>query len=248
MKKLLTLLLLLPALCFGQMTAKVGVYNGLCYKLWDNPNTNNLVIVLQGSGEFTQVTDCSDFYKFIDKNSYARNAKSYTYPFDILVAASYKPPGVTGNPSQAAIKSHLSGLVTSLGAGKKILTGYSFGAQCAAGFLTNSCNADRATQYLASGVFDGYVLMAGKAPGTKQWCVNDKPVLAMACTSDAAISYYNSLSIIRELASCPYRMSPETLVLVNGGSHGATWSKGYNIDDPYGRQVCDFIMSIFNMP
>lgn len=214
MKKLLLVaLLLLSTFSFAQMKATKGVYQGLAYKHYDGPG-QDLVVVLQGSGEFTRTLDGSDLDKFIDLNSYASYAKSgKVYPFDILVAASYRAPNITsGNPDQKHIKAQLANLVKTFNPRKVILTGYSFGGQAAAGFLTKSCNSKQvkqsdgtykavlqSTEYLGSEIFDAYIIMCGKAPGTQDWQINkSKPIAIVHGELDTAVPISNGVNIMNK--------------------------------------------------
>ncbi len=54
MKKLLLLFLLLPVLGISQVKYTSGVYKTMPWAYYDAPNTNNIVVVAQGSGEYVQ--------------------------------------------------------------------------------------------------------------------------------------------------------------------------------------------------
>lgn len=259
MKKILILLLLFPLAVFGQVNYSSGVYKTLPWAYWDNPATDNLVVVLQGSGEY--VSDLNGVYSptgVLSKNSYAKNALLKTYPFDILVAGSYKRPGATGNPSQSGITQYLSEFINTLKHGKVVLTGYSFGGQAAAGFRTNSCNSGKPTHYLGSEIFDAYIIMCGKAPGIQDWQANkDKPMLIVHGSADTAVPISNGTNIMNKHngAIPTYRIFPDNklvyssgssgwvkqdlpdsvltrMVVIVGGGHSSSWTYGYQWFDP----------------
>jgi hypothetical protein len=258
MKKLL-ILLLFPLSLFAQVKYSSGVYKTMPWGYWDNPETENLVVVLQGSGEY--VSDLNGVYSptgVLSKNSYARNAMVKTYPFDILVAGSYKRPGASGNPSQAGITQYLSEFIKTLDHDKVILTGYSYGGQAAAGFRTNSCNSGKPTHYLGSEVFDAYIIMCGKAPGSQDWQANkDKPVMVVHGSADTAVPISNGTNIMNKHngAIPAYRIYPDNkltysggssgwvkqdipdsvvtrMVVIVGGGHSSSWNYGYQWFDP----------------
>jgi predicted peptidase len=237
---------------------------------YDNPNTKNLVVVIQGSGEFT--TDLNGIYSatgVLSKNSYARNALTYQYPFDILVAGSYKSPGKTGNPDQLGIMLYLAEFVKTLEPNKVVLTGYSYGAQCATGFRTNSQNGDKPTLYMGSEIFDAYVIMCGKAPGTQDWQANkDKPMMIVHGTIDTAVPISNGTNIMnKHNAIVPkYTITPDykqvwsggtstwtkqivsdtthtKMVVIVGGGHSSAWTYGYDWRE--GNEVKKFIEWVF---
>lgn len=289
MKKLI-LLLLFPLSLFGQegvitpayprftlsslpqIHYSSGVYKTLPWAYWDNPDTDNLVVVLQGSGEY--VTDLNGVYAangVLSKNSYAKNAISNKYPFDILVAGSYKRQGVSGNPGQQGITTYLSEFIKTLKHGKVVLTGYSYGGQAAAGFRTNSCNSGKPTHYLGSEIFDAYVIMCGKAPGSQDWQTNkDKPMLIVHGTNDTAVPISNGNNIMnKHNGSIPkYRIYPDhkfdsrddtwkkqvihdsvrtRMVVIVGGGHSSSWNYGYQWFDPgsENNEVRRFIEWVF---
>lgn len=273
MKKIL-ILLLLPIAVFGQVNYSSGVYKTLPWAYWDNHETDNLVVVLQGSGEF--VTDMNGVYSptgILSKNSYAKNALLKTYPFDILVAGSYRRPGASGNPSQAGITQYLSEFIKTLKHGKVILTGYSFGGQAATGFRTNSCNSGKPTHYLGSEIFDAYVIMCGKAPGIQDWQSNkDKPMVVVHGSADTAVPISNGNNIMnKHNGSIPtYRIYPDNklvyssgssgwvqqilpdsvltrMVVIVGGGHSSAWNHGYQWFDPgsENNEVRKFIEWVF---
>lgn len=270
----LLILLLFPLSLFGQIKYSSGVYKTLPWAYWDNPETDNLVVVLQGSGEF--VTDLNGVYSsngILSKNSYAKNAITNKYPFDILVAGSYKSAGQSGNPSQSGLMQNLSEFIKTLEHGKVILTGYSYGGQAATGFRTNSRNGDKPTQYLGSEIFDAYVIMCGKAPGTQDWQVNkDKPMIIVHGTSDTAVPMSNGTNIMnKHNASGPaYTILPDNkltysggssswvkqqipdsirtrMVVIVGGGHSSSWTYGYQWFDPgsENNEVRKFIEWVF---
>lgn len=251
-----------------------GVYKTLPWAYWDNPKTNNLVVVLQGAGEF--VSDLNGVYSssgVLSRNSYARNALQNTYPFDILVAGSYRAPGKSGNPSQQGIVTYLSEFIQTLDHGKVVLLGYSYGGQAAAGFRTNSRNGTEATRYLGSEIFDGYVIMCGKAPGSQDWQANkDKPMIIVHATNDTAVPISNGTNIMnKHNASIPkYVVLPDSkivysggksswqktqipdttrcrMVVIVGGGHSSSWVYGYQWFEPgaENNDVRKFIECIF---
>ncbi len=251
-----------------------GVYKTMPWAYWDNPETDNLVVVLQGSGEF--VTDLNGVYPsngILSKNSYAKNALSQTYPFDILVAGNYKKPGVSGNPGQGGITQYLAEFIGTLKHGKVVLTGYSFGGQATAGFMTNSNNSGKPTHYLGSEIFDAYVIMCGKAPGSQDWQSNkNKPLIIVHGTSDTAVPISNGTNIMnKHNASVPkyvvlpdYKLVskngvsswvkqtvPDTtrnrMVVIVGGGHSSSWNYGYQWFEPgaENNEVRKFIEWVF---
>lgn len=284
MKKLL-ILIFFPVALFGQgLTFTVtseptvkfssGVYKTLPWIYYDNPETDNLVVVLQGSGEF--VSDLNGLYSptgVLSKNSYAKNALVKTYPFDILVAGSYRRPGASGNPSQAGITQYLSEFINTLKHGKVVLTGYSLGGQAAAGFRTNSCNSGKPTHYLGSEIFDAYVIMCGKAPGSQDWQANnDKPMVVVHGTDDTAVPISNGNNIMHKhnLYLPKYKIIPDhykrylngssywekavipdtvltRMVVIVGGGHSSSWNHGYQWFDPgsENNEVRKFIEWVF---
>jgi predicted alpha/beta-hydrolase family hydrolase len=228
------------------MTPEKGIYKGLAYKLW-RTNSKNVVVIVQGAGEFSVTTDGSDLDNFIDKNSYAQYAKAgQEFPFNILVLASYKKPGTIGNASQAAIMQYGAELVKHLNFEKAVLTGYSYGGQFAAGMLTDSLNSNQTvSSYKGSDVWDGYVIMCGKAPGSPNFCAHpDKPVLLIHGDSDDAIPIGNSVKIRDYCNKCTDRVSKVELITIPAGEHHHSWTKGYNINDPVGAQALSFIKNI----
>lgn len=234
------------------MTSEKGNFNGLLYKIW-RPSTpsNNYVVVAQGSGEFTRTTDGSDLDNFIDKGSYASyclNGKEY--PFNVLTAASYKAPGATGNPTQVAIKRNLADLVMSFNPTFKILTGYSYGGQLAAGYLCKSLNGDQTeTSYIGSDIWDGYIIMAAGAPAIPDYCAHpDKPVLIIHGDADTAIGIGTGRKLFTKLNECTTRINKAQMIEIPGGSHSSSWTKGYNTIDPVGKIAYELILSIFNGP
>lgn len=287
MIKKLLILLLFPLSLFAQNEGQwltistvpavkysSGIYKTMPWAYWDNSSTNDLVVVLQGSGEF--VTDLNGVYSstgILSKNSYAKNALQNTYPFDILVAGSYKPAGVSGNPGQSGMQQYLSEFIKTLDHGKVILIGYSYGGQAAAGFRTNSRNGDKPTQYLGSEIFDGYVIMCGKAPGSQDWQSNkDKPMIIVHGTLDTAVPISNGTNIMnKHNASIPkyvvlpdYKLTytagtsswqktavPDTarcrMVVIVGGGHSSSWIYGYQWFEPgaENNEVRKFIEWVF---
>lgn len=257
--RLIFLFLLLPLSLFGQIKYSSGVYKTLPWAYWDNPDTDNLVVVLQGSGEY--VTDLNGVYAangVLSRNSYAKNALVNKYPFDILVAGSYKKPGASGNPSQQGITSYLSEFIQTLKHDKVVLTGYSYGGQATAGFRTNSCNSGKPTHYLGSEIFDAYIIMCGKAPGIQDWQANkDKPMMVVHGTVDTAVPISNGTNIMNKHngAIPTYKIFPDNklvyssgssawvkqeipdsvltrMVVIVGGGHSSSWTYGYQWFDP----------------
>lgn len=301
MKKLIALLFLIPSLCLGQATrmqATYGAFEGIPYVFWDGAGTD-LVVVAQGAGEFaTSLTQPN--LSSINVNSYAQNAlRGESLPFDVLVAQSYKGPGMSGNPSQVYLRSSLSKLIKSFNATAVIGTGYSYGAQLMAGFLTESRNGnDTTTLYLGSDIFDGYVLMCGQAPGIPDWSAHkEKPVFIIHGEKDASIPVGNGAAVMKEFnATTPKykvfpnyelkylkQLDPKTYKVVkswsewvevevpdsavsrftlikyipdvkdatgkvvtkgNPAGHAQSWLQGYNLEDPIGSQVGQFIKFI----
>lgn len=268
--RFLYLLLLIPALTFGQVNYSSGIYKTLPWAYWDNPRTDNLVVVCQGSGEF--VSDLNGTYSatgVLSKNSFAKDAITTTYPFDILVAGSYKPAGKSGNPDQSGIMLYLSEFIETLKHDKVILSGYSYGGQAATGFRTNSMNGTQPTKYIGSEIFDAYIIMCGKAPGTQDWQVNkDKPMMIIAGTNDTAVPISNGTNIMnKHNASKPkfivqpdYKqlwgggtsywqktiMSDTThckMVVIVGGGHSSAWTYGYQWRE--GNEIKKFIEWVF---
>lgn len=264
------LFILLPVIGYGQVKYSSGVYKTMPWAYWDAPDTDNLVVVAQGSGEF--VTDLNGVYSaagVLSKNSYARNAMTTSYPFDILVSGSYRAPGKYGNPDQSGAMLYLSEFISTLRHGKVILTGYSYGGQFAAGMRTNSRNGDKPTMYMGSDVFDAYVIMCGKAPGTQDWNVNkDKPMMIVHGTNDTAVPISNGLNIMNKhnLSYPAYKIDPDykqvwsggtstwqkmavpdttktKFVVIVGGGHGSAWTYGYDWRE--GNDVREFIEWVF---
>lgn len=240
------------------------------WAFWDNPETKNLVVVSQGSGEF--VSDLGGVYSatgVLSKASYARNALTTQYPFDILVAGNYRAQGKTGNPDQSGAMLYLSEFIKTLEPGKVILTGYSFGGQFTTGMRTNSRNGDKPTMYVGSEIFDAYVIMCGKAPGSQDWQANkDKPMMIIHGTNDTAVPISNGLNIMnKHNATVPkYIVSPDykqvwgggtsywqkqtvsdttytKMVVIVGGGHSSSWTYGYDWRE--GNEVRKFIEWIF---
>jgi dienelactone hydrolase len=270
MKKLLLYLLLFPVIAIGQVKYSSGIYKTMPWAYWDNPETNNLVVVSQGSGEFVQ--DLGGIYSatgVLSRNSYARNAMVTQYPFDILVAGSYRAPGRTGNPDQSGAMLYLSEFISTLDHGKVVLTGYSYGGQFSAGMRTNSRNGDKPTMYMGSEIFDAYVIMCGKAPGTQDWNANkDKPMMIVHGTLDSAVPISNGMNIMnkhnatvpRYIIQSDYKQVwyggsatwqkttvPDTLntkfVVIVGGGHSSAWTYGYDWRE--GNEVRKFIEWVF---
>lgn len=275
--KMFLLAACLPLFSYGQMKYTTGQYNGLWYAHWDGPG-NALVVVVQGSGEYSTTIDGSDLKYFINKNSYAQYAPSTTYPFDILVAASYKKPG-TSFPSQYLIMQYLSALIKSFSPSNVILTGYSYGGQATAGFLFNSKNGNGELLYKGSEVFDGYIIICGQAPAIPTWSANiTKPLFIVHGLSDTAVPPTRSEQIVngRNGASPKHRVyanysstwiknaegktvitwAPKTIpdtatskaIFIPSGGHSTAWQKAYNKDDAIGKQVYDFILKIISPP
>ncbi len=205
----------------------------------------------------------------LSKNSYARNATVTQYPFDILVAGSYKAPGKSGNPDQSGAMLYLSEFISTLDHGKVVLTGYSYGGQFGAGMRTNSMNGTQPTKYMGSDIFDGYVLMCGKAPGTQDWNANkDKPMMLVAGTNDTAVPISNSVNIMSKhnAVNPKYKIFPDfkqvwaggtstwqkvsvpdtlltKFVVIVGGGHSSAWTYGYDWRE--GNEVRKFIEWVF---
>jgi hypothetical protein len=274
LKLLLVIALLsLPLFSTGQMKYSTGQFNGLSYAHWDGPG-DAIVVVIQGSGEYSTTTDGSDLYRFINKNSYAQYAASTIYPFDILVVAAYKKPG-TDFPSQYLIMQNLAALVKTFNPPKVVLTGYSYGGQGTMGFKVEAANASGTTLYQGSSVFDGFISFCGQAPAIANWNANkDKPVFLVHGISDDLVPAKQSENIVNNhnAVNPKYRIYPNysttwqkdaygktvmtwipktvpdtatsRAIFIPTGEHGTAWQRGYNIKDDIGKQVYDFILKI----
>lgn len=266
MKKILaTLLLTLPFFAVAQMKVSYGVYKNIPYCFWDNPATNNMVVIAQGSGEYAKSFIAGDLpYSSINNVGFAKDAKGgKIFPFDILVAASYKAPGVSGNPSQVYLMAGLSDLIKTFNPKKVIGTGYSYGGQLMAGFLFNSAFSG-VNRHVGSEIFDGYIIMCGKIPGSIG-TLNNKPVFVIHGTSDTAVPVSNGINIMNKYngfqpslpifpdAKQVWRSSVMSYTLLDypehaiskmhfilGGGHSSAWNWGYS-----SPEVFDFIDYIF---
>lgn len=278
MKKFLWLSLLLSCALSvsAQMKAYYGVYQNIPYVFWDGPG-KDLVVIAQGSGEFATSFNVSALPNAaINSVGYAAQAKNgAVFEFDILVAQSYRAPGVNGNPTQLYLMHDLANLIKQFKPDKVLGTGYSFGGQLMAGFYTDSQNGTKPTDYIGGDIFDGYIIMAGKAPGSPNWCAHaSKPVLIVHGSNDTAVPISNGLNIMNKIngSGCStytvfpnYKQTwkgsvmsyvpcsiPDTelsrMYIIIGGSHGSSWNQGYNLKDPVGAEVYKFIKKVCEKP
>lgn len=261
-----TLFLLIFLSATAQMTPKYGSFENIPYVFWDGPGTD-MVVVAQGSGEYSTSLTAVNMNN-INANSYAQYAKAgIVFDFDILVAQSYKGTGMSGNPSQVYLKKSLSRLIKTFNPSSVTGTGYSFGGQLMAGFMTASKNSnDISSGYIGHEIFDGFIIMCGQAPGISDWYIHkNKPRLIIHGTSDSAVKIGNGIKIMNESnkARCSKYVFPDYLnidgtwtieevpdsatskmkVIING-SHSSSWSKGYNYNDPIGKEAITFIQKI----
>lgn len=226
------------------MEGTINNYNGIYYRHW-KANNDNYVFVVQGSGEYSTKLDGSDLPLFIDKNSYAiLAAKGQSLPFNVVVVATYKPEGTTGNAPHGPLMANISAIARHLGAKKAILSGYSLGGQFTAGMLTQSRNSGQTTSYYKDpDIWIAYLILCGKAPGTPDFCINaTKPVLLVHGDSDDAVGIGNSIKIRDYSNKCLDRNLPVNLITIPGGEHNSAWVKGYNPQDPVGAQVYAWVL------
>jgi hypothetical protein len=204
MAKKFIFLIILAALtinCRAQMQAHYGVFKGvLPYVFWDSPNTNKMVVIAQGAGEYAKTFNTWDvpLSTINSADTYATHAKKgVVFPFDILVAASYKPAGKTGNPIQTYLMANLSELIKTFKPSKVVGTGYSYGGQFMAGMMTDSRNSDGKPVYIGGDVFNGFVIIAGKAPGTPNWQIyKSVDRVVVHGTADTAVPFGNGQAIV----------------------------------------------------
>jgi predicted esterase len=201
MKKIfLFLLLTLSMTASAQMKMSTGSYDSIPYVLYDGPG-NDLVVIAQGSGEFTNSYTTPNLTSANSASTYASHAsRGKVYPFDILVAQAYKSPYARSgdNPTHLYLMRNLSELVRSLKRDAVILTGYSYGGQLTAGFMIWAVYGNGET-YIDPDVFDGFVIIAGKAPGSQNWQVfKDKPRLVVHGINDTAVPISNGTNIVNK--------------------------------------------------
>ena len=234
--------MLFPVLMQAQVTTKYGVSNNIPYVFYDNPNTKLMVVITQGVGEYATSLDPALLpnSKINTANTYATYAsRGKVYPFDILVAQSYKPATVS-QPMQTYLMQGLTSLIKSFEPTKVIGTGYSYGGQLLLGFYLN-CIIGGKNAFVGNEIFDGYVIMDAKAPGTPDYCHNNKPSILICATG--GIYYYPLRNVeVNKVKACPDQQDP-VFYSIAGGSHYTSWEHGYDINSVEGKSVLDFITS-----
>jgi len=229
------------------MKPTYGVFEKIPYVFYDNPNSRTLVVITQGVGEYATSFLVSDLpnSKINAAGTYATYAsKGKIYPFDILVAQSYKSP-TASQPAQTYLMASLTALIKSFSPTKVIGTGYSYGGQLMLGFYLNSIIGGK-NAFIGNEIFDGYVIMDAKAPGTPDWCKNDKPSILICATG--GLYYYPLKNVQRDKEKyCPTEQSP-VFYSIAGGTHATSWLHGYDESTVEGKAVMDFIKSFEVVP
>lgn len=262
MKKIILLLfVLLPAVCWPQMKATYGSFEGIPYVFYDGPGTV-LVVIAQGSGEFSTSLTSPNTVTINAASTYATYARAgKVYEFDILVAQSYKAPDSKRMASQTYLMKGLSRLIRSFNPSKVIGTGYSYGGQLMGYFMTNPAAID-------AEVFDGYVIIAGNAKVSPDFTIHkDKPRFVVHGSADTAVPIWEGANICyktnavgpkhyvyadhyydwKALKWIPSAMPDSAFskfTVINGGGHSIAWQKAYNVEDAIGKQVFEFIRKV----
>lgn len=264
MKTLLTILLFIPFLAFGQMRVeshKQELFKGvrLNYKVYYSPTpTNNWVLFLHGSGE-GGLPDGSQLDK-VDANGLPKNAKYGTvYNFNILAAQAYKLPGDAISRFES-IRWVIIDLVKEFyKADRLIVTGLSQGGMEAFDFGFRD----------PKGYIDAIIVMCGKTSWSKDiprdtvyredgskfaildWNrYRDIPYCGVHGTLDRAPNGVNYSDGYNAYRSISFHKSKTIFLPIIGGGHSSAWVKGYDRNDPtgIGKKVFEFINEVFYKP
>jgi hypothetical protein len=256
MKKVTLLLLLIPWLASGQMrieSHRQELFKGvkLNYKVYYSPTpTNNWVLFLHGSGEGGPA-DGSLLDK-VETNGLTKYALTNTYNFNILAPQALKLPGDKTSRFES-IRSVIVDLVKErYHADKIIVTGISQGGMEAVdwGFRDKK------------GYINGIIVMCGKTSYSRDiprskvkddvdiaWTkYRDIPFIGVHGTKDKApygVSYTDGEKVYKALLATPSRKSKTHWIRIDGGDHASSWIKGYDKNDPVGKQVFAFIKAVF---
>jgi len=256
MRKIITLLLLIPCLVSGQMkieSHRQELFKGvkLNYKVYYAPTpTNNWVLFLHGSGEGGPAD--GSLLDNVEINGLAKYARTNTYNFNILAPQALKLPGDEISRFES-IRSVIVDLVKEhYHADKIIITGLSQGGMEAVdwGFRDKK------------GYINGIVVMCGKtsySPDIPRSTLNgatdiawkkyrDIPFLGVHGTKDKApfgVTYSDGEKVYKALLANPTRKSKTRWIRIDGGDHSSSWVKGYDKNDPVGKQVFGFIKQVF---
>lgn len=237
MKKLFLFLLLIPALCLGQMTRTDYTGEPFKYVTWTSKCGNDLWVIFQpGHGGASFAMDQLAAY------GYGRLAQQQDLPFNILIVQAKKGTA-SWLDDYTPISKRWPETLKKLGITRAVLTGHSLGGK----------ETIRQIWTDHTGVFVGFVALAGDYPygpeiELKSGVTTISPVLLIAGTGDKSVSYWSTNTVNTMLNNVHYSQS--TILLIPNADHGTVLSKGYNPSDcngvencyEVGKQVWNFIL------
>jgi len=238
-----------------------GLWYAIDWPTIPHPLNGTVVACIQGSGEqgdYAAADMIAETTRIVNKNGFAQDAANgIELPFIVI-----SPLAGIGKDiaDHSLIAAELGNVVKLYKKDYAFLMGLSQGGQTAMGFAFQCRNSTEITKAIESSyknaqVFDGFVCLSGKIPGTPDIDhFPNIPLFVCGATGDTAVPISNQLSIasranasdLRTYKLCPNFIkktingvvtwvpvdypsgSLNRMVVIIGGGHGTAWNMAYD--------------------